>query len=130
MRHAIHRVGAAPRAGAVTDAIGIAAQERAATGYALGRAGRHSAVVRVEAVGRPGGVHGRLAVLRLDLEGVGAVPVGRPLPDVACHVVKPVAVGREAADGHGAHLHFFILHNRKRLRLLRVPDIGHRLALG
>src|SRR5690349_9078162 len=33
---------------------------------------------------------------------VRLVPVGRPLPDIADHVVEAVAVRRESSDGRGA----------------------------
>src|SRR5690606_22035059 len=45
----------------------------------------------------------RHAARRHVVTGAIAVPVSRPLPDVARHVVEPVAVRREASDRRSAH---------------------------
>ncbi|KAG1247840.1 hypothetical protein G6F65_019945 [Rhizopus arrhizus] len=87
VRHSVQGVSAPPCTGPVADAIRIAAQERAAARDAL-RCGRGNiAVIGIEAVCRSDRVLRRLAVLGLDAERIGAIPVGRPLPDVARHVV-------------------------------------------
>src|SRR5262249_10492646 len=54
-------------------------------------------IAGIEAAGRAGRIVTD-AVARALGEGVGTVPVGRPLPHVAGHVVEPVAVGREGPD--------------------------------
>ena len=54
-------------------------------------------------------------------------PVARPLPDVAAHVVEPVAVRGEAADGRSA-LEAVLLHVLP--GELALPDVRHRRAAG
>ena len=53
-------------------------------------------------------------------------PVARPLPDVAAHVVEPVAVRREAADRRGA-LEAVLLQVLP--RELALPGVRHRPAV-
>src|SRR5690606_30444793 len=113
----------------ITDAIGIAAQKRTAACDALRRIRGHIAIIRVIAVRWAGRIQWRLTILRLDRERIGAIPVCRPLPYIARHVIQAVAVSRKAAHRGRTDLNFFVLAHRKRLLLLGVPDIGHGLAL-
>src|SRR5690606_6111298 len=62
-------------------------------------------------------------------EVIGSIPIGYPLPGIACHIVKTVAVGRKGfgwqcalgASGFGAD-------HRKRA-LFVIPVIGHGFAV-
>ena len=76
-------------AGAVVETVSGAAEEGAAALDALGWM-----LPRLETERRPGGVDGRASAGALGVGG-GTIPVGAPLPDVAGHVVKAIAVGRE-----------------------------------
>src|SRR5262245_20517506 len=55
------------------------------------------------------------------------IPIARPLPDIADHVVEAVAVGLEAADRRGGGIAVLV-------RVVdgedALPGIGDRLALG
>ena len=63
-------------------------------------------------------------------ELVGAIPVGDPLPCVAGHVRKTVAVGRETADRTRAERAARLrIDDRKGLRLLALPHVRHLLAV-
>src|SRR5204862_4092228 len=53
--------------------------------------------------------------------------VGRPLPDVAGHVVKPVAVRRERPDRRGA---FVPVELQVLPGKLALPGVRHRLSAG
>src|SRR5207247_1556964 len=56
---------------------------------------------------------------------VGAEIIGTPLPDVACHVVQAVAVGREGADRRGA---FEAILLGVLERKFALPVVRHELA--
>src|SRR3954465_14910784 len=76
--------------GPVAQAVAVCAQKRTA----LDDLARNSKL----------GLSRVVAVCRTALLGrarLSAVPVGSPLPDIACHVEQPVAVGRETSDGCG-----------------------------
>src|SRR6185437_9405982 len=56
---------------------------------------------------------------------VWLIPVVGPFPDVACHVIEPVAIRRERADRHrfGMAPHANVLPGE-----LAPPGVGHQLA--
>ena len=122
----VDRLGMARR-GAIAPAIVGRAEMRAALQHLARDA--HGGLARVVArfqraaarilrhaagLGRVGGVPGR-------------IPVGRPFPDIADHVVHAVAVGREGAHRRGAGEavgHFVVA------REVALPGVGHVLAGG
>src|SRR5215472_3124497 len=59
-------------------------------------------------------------------DGVPGVPVRRPLPDVADHVVQAVAVGRERADRRGPLVAVVL---RVLNGELALPGVGHPAAV-
>src|SRR2546425_5689258 len=58
---------------------------------------------------------------------VDLIPVAAPLPDVAGHVVQPVAVGRESLDRRGA---FVAVGSGVLVRKLALPEIGMNVGVG
>ncbi len=75
----------------------------------------------------PGRVGGAQHGARSSALGAGREPVARPLPDVAAHVVEPVAVRGEAADGRRA-LEAVLLQVLP--GELALPGVRHRRAAG
>src|SRR5262249_14707659 len=79
----------------VAQAVGVGAQVRTALDDLAGDRELGLGGVEARLATAPARV-GRDAARLVDLVGVTlAPPVGRPLPDVAGHVVEPEAVGRE-----------------------------------
>src|SRR5262245_52433736 len=110
-------------AGAWTIArtVAVVAQERTALLHPLWREWP-GGVVGTKGAGRVVGHHTGASAIQLSI-----VPVGTPLPDVAGHVIEPIAVGRER------------LHRRRPLvavlgsvlvRELALPEVGERLLVG
>ncbi|SPA49739.1 protein of unknown function [Cupriavidus taiwanensis] len=131
VRHAVEGIGAAPCAGAVAQAEVLVAQERAAARDALGRVDRHPRFGRIPRCQRAHRVFDRLRLAGLAPELVGAVPVRDPLPGIAGHVGKAVAIGRKGADRAGAQRPAGLgTDHGERLVLLSLPDIGHLPAVG
>src|SRR4029453_15162566 len=95
----------AGRAVGLAGGTGVHPVAPAVAGVAEVGAAPHDLVL---AGGRAGGVVGTAPLV-----GVGGEPVGAPLPDVAGHLVQPVAVGRVRADRGGA-----------------VPPVIHRVGAG
>src|SRR3954467_6488494 len=57
----------------------------------------------------------------------GGIEVARPFPDIADHVMKPVAVGRE---GHDWRCALEAVLREVLARELALPDVGHVTAAG
>src|SRR4029079_14827641 len=89
------------RRGAVTPAVVRRTKVRAALEHLARDAG--AGLERIIAAFGPGAAWVRGHATGLGRVGLvlGRVPVGRPLPDVADHVVDAVAVGREGAHRRG-----------------------------
>src|SRR5690554_8020155 len=129
MRHGAVRVGTPSRTRSIRQAIAFVAQKRTTPYDPLGRIDRYAWLPRVVGLGgalRVG--YGRFGSGLL-AEVIGSIPIGYPLPGIACHIVKTVAVGRKrfrwqcalGASGFGTD-------HRKRA-LLVVPVICHGLAV-
>src|SRR5262249_38099524 len=58
---------------------------------------------------------------------VVAIPIGAPLPDIARHVMKPIAVGWERANGGSRAEAVF---RGVLVREAPLPDVGHPFAFG
>src|SRR5262245_25695875 len=116
-RRSVDRMGVA-RGGAVTPAIARRAQMRAALQHLARDA---AGIARIDAG------HARIlerAAMVRALRRCGP-PVGRPLPDVADHVVEAVAVRRERAHRRGARP---AVEREILEREAALPDIGERLV--
>ena len=69
---------------------------------------------------RTGGIDG------IHTRMTGPIPVARPLPDIANHIVEPVAVRLEASDRRGSGMPVVLgVEDRKDA----LPGIGNRLAV-
>src|SRR6266852_9886691 len=55
------------------------------------------------------------------------IPIGRPFPDIADHVVQAVAIGRECGDGRSA---FEAVCCEILVREITLPGVRHMLAAG
>src|SRR5262245_8085928 len=82
----------APRAGDITSAVEIAAQERPTALDSFWSLRLERVVARLRPLGIP---FGAVAIV------LRPIPVGAPLPDVPHHVDEPEAVGRERTYGCG-----------------------------
>src|SRR3954466_9390673 len=80
---------------------------------------------RIEAAvhGAPARIRGAATRLARVVGVSRAVPVGRPFPDVADHVIQTVAVGRIRAYGRRA---FPAVNETILMRKLSLPPVGHR----
>src|SRR6266699_3962272 len=58
---------------------------------------------------------------------VGQIPIGAPLPDVACHIIKAVAVMRERGHWRGSSETVF---QGVLCREAALPDVGLPFAAG
>src|SRR5262245_7288779 len=54
------------------------------------------------------------------------IPIGRPFPDIAGHIVKTVTVGREGADRRGP---FMAVLQQILDRKISLPSVGHVLSI-
>src|SRR3954462_12799206 len=80
---------------------------------------------RIEAAvhGAPAWIRGAATRLARVFGVARAVPVGRPFPDVADHVIQTVAVGRIRAHGRRA---FPTVNESILMWKLALPPVGHR----
>src|SRR5439155_22525105 len=85
--------GLHPRAGAVADAVLVAAEEGAAAGDAFWRAGLVGVIAALRALRIASGA---------DRVVIRPVPVRDPFPNVARHVEEAVAVRQERGNRRGA----------------------------
>src|SRR5262245_43187097 len=122
MRHA--GVGAVAVTGtrAIARAIAVVAEERAAT-------------MGPQPLEWPRRVGAVLGSCRIDDESetgplsieLAPIPVGAPLPDIAGHVIKPVAVGWERPDGSRPDE---AVTGRVEAGELALPDVGEDAGVG
>src|SRR5437763_6806328 len=110
------------RGGPVTAAIVWCAKMRAALEHLAGNPDFGQAGVVARGLRSSTRVFGDAASLRRVGFVLLRIPVGRPLPDVADHVVDAVAIGREGDDGRSA-LEPVLLEVLA--RKLALPGIGH-----
>src|SRR5690606_996883 len=84
-------------------AVPPAVVRRAQVGTALDHLAGDADVRRVRVVARVAFPAARVRARAAGTDSVALllVPIARPLPDVAGHLVEPVAVGRERAHGRG-----------------------------
>src|SRR5258706_4415155 len=120
----INRLGV-PRRRAVTAAIVRRAQVRAAFDYFSRYRDLGLAWIKACSLGPAARVFGNAARFRHIGLVLLRIPVGRPFPDVADHVVEAVAVGRERGYGRSALEAVFI---KVLTREFTLPGVRHVLA--
>src|SRR3546814_2983688 len=97
MRHGTVGIRTTPRTGAVRQAIAFVTEKRTASYDALWRIDGDTRIKRIERLFRTSRVADGLFGPRLLAEVIGAIPIGHPLPGIAGHVVKTIAVRREGS---------------------------------
>ena len=106
----------------VAPAVVGRAEMRAALDHLAGNPDRRLARIVAVAFLGPARIVRRAAGLHDLVRMLGDVPVGRPLPDVADHVVEPIAVGGKRADRRRA----LVPVGREVLPgKLALPGVGH-----
>src|SRR5579885_178596 len=93
VRHARVGTAAMSRAGTVARAVSVATQERTPFLHSQ----RRVWLARIVGLGRTHWVHRHAVAGTLTVE-IHLVPVAAPLPNISCHVVEAIAVGRKGFD--------------------------------
>src|SRR5690606_17695272 len=98
--------------------------------YPFGRINWHSGLGRVPGIRGPLRVFDEaFAELTLHTEVVRAVPVVNPLPRIARHVIKTIAVGRKSTGGQSPNGSTGLGAHNRETALLGIPVIGHLLPV-
>src|SRR3546814_4051404 len=94
MRHGAIGIRAAPRTGAIRQAIAFITEKRTASYDALWRIDGHTRIKRIERLFRASRLDDGFFGFRLLADVIGAVPTGHPLTGITGPVVNALAIRR------------------------------------